>query len=87
MKKRGNKLNWFYEYDCNIYPRVLWVVFNDCSKEVIKDIFEDMPSRDFVEEEAMNGFVMHNCKMKSEVLGGMLMMFRRSTFNAEIVAH
>lgn len=80
-----NKPSRIYEYPCGIYPRMIWVAF-DCPKEVLDDLFEDQV-RHYHEEEAVNAFTMHNRRMKPEVRGGMLMVFKKEALTPDIVAH
>ena len=65
---------------------MIWVAFDDCPKEVFEDLFED-PIRHHGDEEAVNAFVMHNRRVKPDLKGGMLMIFKKEAITPEIVAH
>lgn len=80
-----NKPSRIYEYQCGIYPRMMWVAF-DCPKEVLDDLFED-PVRHWKEDDAIYAFTVHNRRMKPEVRGGMLMVFKKEFLTPEVVAH
>ena len=84
MKKKEN-MRWIYEYPCGIYPRMIWVAF-DCPKEVLDDLFED-PVKDMLADDAVDAFVTHNRRMKPDVKGGILMLFKKDRITPEIVAH
>lgn len=84
-KDTEDKPSKIYEYPCGIYPRMVWVTF-DCPKEVLDDLFED-PIEDIKDNDAINAFVTHNRRIKPEVKGGVLMLFKKDKVTPEIVAH
>lgn len=70
-----------HEFDCEIYPRKLWVAVG-APYEVIKDLFEDVAPM----EENADAQVDHTRRIKPDVKGGLLIRFenRKAMTDANI---
>lgn len=59
-----------HEFDCEIYPRKLWVAVG-VPYAVIKDMFEDVEPMD----ESTDAQVTHTRRLKPDIKGGILIRF------------
>lgn len=64
------KINQIHEFDCEIYPRKLWVAVS-APYAVIKDMFEDVEPMG----ENTDAQVDHTRRLKPDVKGGILIRF------------
>lgn len=77
----SDKTPQIHEFDCGIYPRLLWVAVG-VPYAVIKDMFEDVAEM----EENADSQVDHTRRTKPDVKGGVLIRFenRRAMTQANI---
>lgn len=79
----SNKPTQIHEFDCEIYPRKLWVAVG-APFAVIKDMFEDV---DRMEANA-DAQVDHTRRTKPDVKGGILIRFlNRKAMTQENITH
>lgn len=78
-----SKPNQIHEFDCEIYPRKLWVAVG-VPYAVIKDMFEDVEPMD----ESTDAQVTHTRRLKPDIKGGILIRFEnRKTLTVANITH
>lgn len=77
------KTNQIHEFDCEIYPRKLWVAVG-VPYVVIKDMFEDVAPMD----ENADAQVDNTRRLKPDIKGGLLVRFEnRKAMTAANITH